>query len=91
MANTTKKSKKVDVKKVAKLALPKELANILKAEDKVVLDGENFGFTEGTLVVRLGETDIQVKFITPKAGVIHYEELVDEDEEIEEPKEEKAE
>lgn len=75
-----KSVKKVDVKKVAKMALSKELAEILKSEGKEILNGEDFGFTEGTLVVRLANTDIQIKLIAPKAGITHYEELKEETE-----------
>ena len=36
-------------------------------------DGKTFGMTAGTLVVRMGETDIQLKPITPKTGITRYE------------------
>ena len=68
-----KKEKKVDVKAVAKVDLMKIVKESLEQVDIEVLDGKDFGFTLGTLVVRMGETDIQLKPITPKAGVSRYE------------------
>lgn len=42
-------------------------------------NAEDYGFTEDTLVVETEACDVQVKFITPKAGVTKYE-VVSEDE-----------
>lgn len=36
-------------------------------------DHESYGFTKGTLVVKGENTDVQIKFMTPKAGLDHYE------------------
>lgn len=68
-----KTKKKVDVKKVAKLDLSKKLAEFLTAQGLEVLDGADFGFTEGTIVVRGEVCDVQIKLITPKAGLQRYE------------------
>lgn len=70
MAN---KTKKVDPKAVAKSKVMEEVAIALRAEGYEVLDGEAFGMTKGTIVVRTADTDIQVKPITPKAGLTRYE------------------
>lgn len=75
-----KTAKKVDVKKVSKLELSKLLADFLLEKGVVVhANVEDYGFTEGTLVVETEACDVQVKFITPKAGVTKYE-VVSEDE-----------
>lgn len=75
-----KTTKKVDVKKVSKLELSKLLADFLMEKGVAVhANAEDYGFTEGTLVVETEACDVQVKFITPKAGVTKYE-VVSEDE-----------
>ena len=69
-----KTTKKVDVKKVSKLELSNLLAEFLTEKGvPVQTNAEDFGFTEGTLVVGTEACDVQVKFITPKAGVTKYE------------------
>lgn len=69
-----KTTKKVDVKKVSKLELSKLLAEFLAEKGVAVhTNAEDYGFTEGTLVVETEACDVQVKFITPKAGVTKYE------------------
>lgn len=69
-----KTTKKVDVKKVSKLELSKMLADFLMEKGVAVhTNAEDYGFTEGTLVVETEACDVQVKFITPKAGVTKYE------------------
>lgn len=75
-----KTAKKVDIKKVSKLELSKLLADFLMEKGVAVhTNAEDYGFTEGTLVVETEACDVQVKFITPKAGVTKYE-VVSEDE-----------
>ena len=75
-----KTAKKVDVKKVSKLELSKLLADFLLEKGVAVhTNAEDYGFTEGTLIVETEACDVQVKFITPKAGVTKYE-VVSEDE-----------
>lgn len=75
-----KTTKKIDVKKVSKLELSKLLADFLLEKGVTVhTNAEDYGFTEGTLVVETEACDVQVKFITPKAGVTKYE-VVSEDE-----------
>ena len=79
MAKTTKK---VDLKKVAKVNVSKAIATALtEAGFEVLTNSGDFGFTEGTLVVRDKDTDVQVKFIVPKAGLVRYEEVVVEEDE----------
>jgi len=75
-----KKTKKVDNKKVAKLALSTQIQEALEAAGLKVSSGDDYAMTAGTLVVSTEKCDVQVKFITPKAGTDRYEVLVDEDE-----------
>lgn len=70
MAN---KTKKVDPKVVAKKSLMETVSNALTSAGFEVLDGSEFGMTTGTIVVRTADTDIQLKPITPKAGLTRYE------------------
>lgn len=79
-----KTTKKVDVKKVTKLEVSNQVATLFEEMGITVGNGQDYGFTEGTLVLRMEKCDVQVKLITPKAGVERYEILVDEDEEVEE-------
>ena len=77
MAN---KTKKVDVKKVTKMEISQMVANGFEGvEGFEVLNGVNFGFTSGTLVVRTPKCDVQIKLITPKAGIEHYTEIEEEE------------
>ena len=85
--------KKVDFKKVTKLEVSNLISDMLQGVKGVsVHDGKDFGFTEGTLVLRGEKCDVQIKLITPKAGVDRYESLVEEEdtdtEEVEEVVEE---
>lgn len=77
--------KKVDAKKVEKEKVMKVVADALTAAGYVVAPGEDYGFTAGTVVVKGEKADVQIKPITPKAGVDHYEVLEDEDEVEAEP------
>ena len=71
------KGKKVDVKRAAK----QELSNLFKGflmekGIEVSSNAEDFAFTQGTLVVHMEKTDVQVKLITPKAGLDRYQQVV---------------
>lgn len=77
-----KKTKKIDVKKVAKVDLSKALLEFLREAGYEVEDGMSRGFTEGSLVVATEATDVQVKLITPKAGVTRYAVLDEEEGEM---------
>lgn len=79
----TKKSKSPSAKEVMK----NEVANAVKTAlenlgFEIDTDHEAYGFTKGTVVVKGENADVQIKFMTPKAGVDHYEK--EEDEESEE-------
>lgn len=76
------KGKKVDVKAAAKRDLSKLFADFLVAQGiDVSTNAEDFAFTAGTLVVHMENTDVQVKLITPKAGLERYQQVVFVDEE----------
>ena len=76
--------KKVDVKKVEKERIAQIVREALEAAGYGVEDGADYGFSGGTLVARGAKVDVQIKPITPKAGVDRYEALEVEVEESEE-------
>ena len=77
--------KKVDCKKVEKMAVKGNIQELFEGLGFVVNDGkEIYGFTDGTLVVSMDKCDIQIKLIAPKAGIDRYEKLEEELEEEEE-------
>lgn len=76
-----KVTKKVDVKKVMKSEVNTNIKTLFEGLGIEIEDGTMFGFTEGTLVAHLEKCDVQIKLITPKAGVDRYEKLEDEEEE----------
>lgn len=73
--------KKVDVKKVSKIEVSAQIKEMFEGLGIVVGNGQDFGFTEGTLVLKMDKCDVQVKLITPKAGLERYESLVEDEEE----------
>lgn len=82
--NMAKKTvKKIDNKKVAKMAVSEQIKQMFTELNMIALDGKDFGFTDGTLVLKGEKCDIQIKLITPKAGIERYEVLTDEEEEEE--------
>lgn len=76
-----KKIKKVDNKKVAKLQASAQIRELFEGLGFGVGVGLDYGFTEGTLVLKMDKCDVQVKLITPKAGLDRYESLEEEEEE----------
>lgn len=71
------KGKKVDPKKVAKQELSDLFKEFLVEKGiNVSSNAEDFAFTQGTLIVHMENTDVQVKLITPKAGLERYQEVV---------------
>lgn len=75
--------KKVDVKKVMKSEVNKKVMELFTGLGINVEDGTLFGMTEGTIIAHMDKCDVQIKLITPKAGVDRYDKLVDEEEEEE--------
>ena len=75
-----KATKKVDIKKVTKGQVSTQLKEFFEGLGVSVSDGQDFGFTEGTLVLHSEKCDVQIKLITPKAGIDRYEVLEVEEE-----------
>lgn len=67
-----KKMKKINPKDTAKTNLMAVICESLKQLEIPVEDGMEYGFTKGTLVIHAPECDIQLKPITPKAGIDRY-------------------
>lgn len=72
MAN--KKMKKINPKDTQKNEVMSVVREALANAGYEVLDGEDFAMTKGTVVIRAGVCDVQLKPITPKAGIDRYEE-----------------
>ena len=72
------KTKKINPKEVGKNKVMEILKECLTQHDILFENGEEFGFTKGTLVLHLEEFDMQLKPITPKTGVERYEKLEEE-------------
>ena len=72
------KTKKINPKEVGKNKVMEILKECLTHHDIPFENGEEFGFTKGTLVLHLEEFDMQLKPITPKTGVERYEKLEEE-------------
>lgn len=72
-----KKMKKINPKDTQKNEVMAVVREALVKAGYEVLDGEDFAMTKGTVVVRAGVCDVQLKPITPKAGVDRYEVVED--------------
>ena len=86
-----KKIKKVDVKKVEKLEVSTLIRNLFEEMGITVGSAEDYGFTEGSLVLAMPKCDVQVKIITPKAGIDRYDVITEEEEEEEVKEDEQGE
>lgn len=69
--------KKINPKDTAKAEVIEKIKTMFAEGGITTRDGVDFGFTATTLVVSLLDTDIQIKIMAPKAGVVRYEELND--------------
>ena len=74
-----KKAKKVNVKDTAKVEIMTIIQNALKEKGIKFADGVDFGMTKGTIIVKHSGADVQIKPISPKAGLERYQEVVFED------------
>ena len=72
-----KKIKKINPKDTQKNEVMNVVRNALTKAGYEILDGEDFAMTKGTVVVRAGVCDVQLKPITPKAGIDRYEVVED--------------
>lgn len=77
MAN--KKTKKVNPKEIAKKEIMEVISKALQSAGYDVADGENYAMTKGTIVAHHATCDVQIKPITPKAGIDRYEVIEDEE------------
>lgn len=72
-----KKIKKINPKDTQKNEIMTIVREALVNAGFEVLDGEGFAMTKGTVVVRAGVCDVQLKPITPKVGIDRYEAVED--------------
>lgn len=79
MAN--KKMKKVNPKDTAKKEIMEVISKTLTAAGYDVTDGEDYAMTKGTIVAHHATCDVQIKPITPKAGIDRYAKDEEEEEE----------
>lgn len=76
---TIKKAKKVNPKDIAKAEIMAIIQRALEENGIEFADGTDYGMTKGTLIVKHRISDIQIKPISPKAGVDRYEEILEEE------------
>ncbi len=70
---TVKKAKKVNPKDIAKQEVMAIIQRALEENGLELKDGVDYGMTKGTIIVSHKIADIQIKPISPKAGVDRYE------------------
>lgn len=70
-------AKKINPKDTQKNEVMTVVREALANAGYEILDGEDFAMTKGTIVVRAGVCDVQLKPITPKAGIDRYEVVED--------------
>ena len=68
-----KKIKKVDPKAMAKQEVIAIVREALEASGYTIGEGSDYGMTASTIVVGHTTCDVQLKLISPKAGVDRYE------------------
>jgi hypothetical protein len=79
MANTkkvVKKTKKVNEKDIAKNEVMAIIQKALEENGIDFKDGVDYGMTKGTIIVEHEKADVQIKPISPKAGLERYQEIV---------------
>lgn len=69
----SKAIKKVDPKATAKKSVMEIVSKAITEAGMTVVDGADYGMTAGTIIVQTEQFDVQIKPITPKAGVERYE------------------
>ena len=77
MAN--KKMKKINPKDIAKKEIMEVISKALANAGYDVSNGEDYAMTKGTIIAHHVTCDVQIKPITPKAGVDRYEAIEDEE------------
>ena len=79
MANAKKvikRTKKVNVKDIAKNEIMAIIQKALEENGIEFKDGVDYGMTNGTIIVTHEKADVQIKPISPKAGLDRYQEVV---------------
>ena len=76
-----KTTKKVNVKDEMKKMVNEIIFETFKERGLDIENGAEYGFTKGTIVVHGESCDMQIKLVTPKAGVDRYEKPEDDEEE----------
>ena len=70
------KTKKVNEKDIAKDEIMAIIRKALEENGISFKDGVDYGMTKGTIIVEHEKADVQIKPITPKAGLTRYQEVV---------------
>lgn len=79
MANAKKvikRTKKVNEKDIAKNEIMIIIQKALEENGIDFKDGVEYGMTKGTIIVEHEKADVQIKPISPKAGLERYQEIV---------------
>ncbi len=71
-----KKTKKVNEKDIAKEEIMAIIRKALEDNGISFKDGVDYGMTKGTIIVEHEKADVQIKPITPKAGITRYQEVI---------------
>ncbi len=71
-----KRVKKVNEKDIAKNEIMAIIHKALEENGISFKDGVDYGMTKGTIIVEHEKADVQIKPITPKAGLTRYQEVV---------------
>lgn len=71
-----KRTKKVNEKDIAKDEIMAIIQKALEENGISFKDGVDYGMTKGTIIVEHEKADVQIKPITPKAGLTRYQEVV---------------
>ena len=79
MTNTKKvivRTKKVNEKDIAKDEIMAIIRKALEENGIEYKEGVDYGMTKGTIIVEHDKADVQIKPISPKAGLNRYQEIV---------------
>ena len=71
-----KRTKKGSEKDIAKDEIMAIIHKALEDNGISFKDGVDYGMTRGTIIVEHEKADVQIKPITPKAGLTRYQEVV---------------
>ena len=71
-----KRTRKVNEKDIAKNEIMAIIHKALEENGINFKDGVDYGMTKGTIIVEHEKADVQIKPISPKAGLERYQEVV---------------